>query len=269
MAFKDRPVANSVMYKEDGTAVLIGSRGEQFGADIEEAVARGLVTGTTGNVFGYVGTSATTIVSCRATAYTEPASASQMEVLSSSASDASAGVGTRTVRVTYYDGSMAGPNTTDVTLNGTTAVATTPTNIRFVESIRTLTVGSTGTNVGTLTLRVVSGGATVGTVAISDGRTFWAHHYVAASRISFIQRIASGTNGVNGNIFLRSILPLTSAAFEEQISQNFRSITAQPSQIYDMGADMTIAGPARVTLYVKPDAATASTFNGGFTYYDL
>lgn len=271
MAATDRPVISSILYREDGTALLVGDKGELATADFAELIARGQLTGAAGLTMGYVATSATTIVAVRGTTYTEPASASQMELVSSSTQDddTPGGTGTRSVRLTYYDGSMNGPNTEDVALNGTSAVATVATNIRFVESIRSLTVGSNGSNVGTITLRVVSGGATVGTIAVSDGVTFWAHHYVAPGRVCFLRTLLAGNNGVSAGMFFRKARPLTTNAFEEQISPSFRVITAQPSQAYDLLKGLYVPGPVRVTLYVRPDANTANTSHGGFAFADV
>ena len=119
----------------------------------ERAIAGGIVpNGLSGVIGGYIGTSAVTLVACRATTYTEPASAAQRSVASSSASDSAAGTGTRTIRITYYDNSMNGPYYEDITMNGTTPVNTVATNIRFIECICSMTVGSNGGNVGTITL---------------------------------------------------------------------------------------------------------------------
>jgi hypothetical protein len=269
MSIDSRSVISSIPYKEDGTALLVGAQGEQGSAELEELVARALATGAAGSCMGFIATAAQTIVAVRGTTYTEPSAAAQREIVSSSTNDSSAGTGARTVRITYYDGTMAGPFTEDVTMNGTTAVATVATNIRFVESLRTLTVGSNGSNVGTITLRLLSAGATIGTISVSEGVTFWAHHYIAVGRTGFIPRIICGENGVSASMFLRSFRPLTSNAFEEQITAQLRAITAQPSQIYDMGKGLFVPGPARVALYVRPDANTAGTAHGGFTFYDV
>jgi len=269
MAISERPVISTVNYKEDGTALLIGAQGEQVGADLEQAVAKGQATGAVGSVYGYVATAATTIVVVRATTYTEQSAALQREVVSSSANDSSAGTGTRTLRITYYDATMAGPFTTDVTMNGTTPVSTSVSNICFVEKIETLTVGSNGTNVGTITLRLLSAGATIGTIAASDGVTFWAHHYVAVGRSCFVQRAITGVLGVSGALFLRKHTPLVANSFESQITVSLRTITAQPSQTYDFSKGLWISGPARVSLHVRPDANTAATWHGGFTFFDV
>ncbi len=269
MSITDREVQNSILYADNGSPILVDGYNLLMVGSLEHAINKGLIaTAESGNCFGYAATAATTIVALRATTYTEPASATQMEVVSSSTQDdgSPGGTGTRTLRITYYDGNMNGPFTEDITTNGTGAVATVATNIRFVEKLETLTVGSNGTNVGTITLRLVGGGATVGTIAVSDGITYWGHHYVQPGKKCFIKRVFGGVLGVSGAVFLRSATPLTTNSFEKQITASVRTITAQPSQIYDM-EHFVVTGPARISVYVRPDANTAATWHGGFSYY--
>lgn len=277
MPVNDRPIQNTILYKEDGTAILVGSRGEVYSSDLSIAVGRGLVGGTSGIARGYRSVNSTAIVPITATTYTEPTTAAARELVSSSTQDDATpgGTGTRRVRITYYDGSMNGPLTEDIDLNGTSAVTTVATNIRFVEKIESLIVGSNGTNVGTITLRNTGGGATIGTIAASDGCTFWAHHYVADGYACFVQRAFTGIidNGLLGSIscsmFLRQATPLTTSSFEKQITMSLRQQGAQPSQTHSFENSFSVRGPAKVTMYVRSDNTTAGTAHGGFTFYDV
>lgn len=269
MSITDREVQNSILYAENGSPILVDGYNLLMVGSLEHAINKGLIaTAESGNCFGYTSTSSTNITVLRATAYTEPASASQMEIVSSSIQDDNTpgGTGTRTLKLTYYDNNMNGPFTEEIQTNGTSAVSTTATNIRFVEKMESLTVGSNGTNVGTITLRLVGGGATVGTIAASDGITFWGHHYVQPNKTCFIKRVFVGALGASGVAFLRSVFPLTTNSFEKQITASVRVITAQPSQIYDM-EHFTVVGPARISMWVRADANTATTWHGGFSYY--
>ncbi len=267
MAITDRPVLSVIPYDENSVGFLIDQSGVQAGSDVDHAILKGRISGAVaGTVSGYIATAATTIVAVRGTIYTEQTTNFTATLVSSSASDAAASTGTRTVKVTYYDQTMAGPFTETLTMNGTSNVTSVGTNYCFIEKIESVTVGSNGTNVGTISLK--NGGTTVATIAISDGITFFAHHYVQPSKLCLIRRLYLGANGATGSCFLRSALPLTANSFEEQIMPQFRVVTAQPQQVYDM-TSFAVAGPARVTLYSKPDASTASTTFGGFSYYEL
>jgi hypothetical protein len=265
----DRPVHSVILYGEDGQKVIIGPKGTMGVGMPGHFIAQGAIVGVTDVIRGYAGTSSTGIFAVRATTYTEPSSAQQMRLVSSSASDSSAGTGARTVRITYYDGSLNGPLTETVTMNGTTPVNTVATNIRFIERLDAITVGSNGTNVGTISIQNTGGGTTFGTIAASDGTTYWAHHYVAAGNQCFITRIIMGTQGNGANFFIRYLDPTLANAFERQMTPNLRSINNQPSQMYDLDANFSVAGPARMTLYGRSDSATANTLYGGFCFYEL
>lgn len=240
----------------------------------------GLDEGAAGHVVAYASAAVAPTTVVRATTYVEPAAAAQLEVVSSSANDNAAGTGTRKVRIVYYDDSCNGPFTTDVTLNGVTAVPTTPTNLRFIESICSLTVGNNGTNVGTITLRGLGGGALVGTIAASDGRTYWGHHYIATGRIGQILDVNGAFTLAKGSLFLRSIDVLTVNAFELQITPQLRLTPGavgaaanpapfQPTLVFPFGS-LYITGPARITAYVDPDTAVANNVAyAGFSYLDV
>jgi hypothetical protein len=119
-------------------------------------VLRGQVDGHTAIfVSGYntsVGTSYETIWS-ESTVYSYPASASVMEISSSSASDTAAGTGARTVTIYGLDGNYNQINET-VSLNGQTAVNTINSFLRVLH----LTVNTAG-----------SGGAAAGTIYAGTG----------------------------------------------------------------------------------------------------
>ncbi len=264
MALSDRPVVNAVGFNEGSL------------------IAAGKSSGAAGLVAAYTAAAGTSITVVRATTYTQPAAAAQLEVVSSDVNDdgSPAGTGTRTLRIVYYDDNCLGPFTTDVVLNGTAAVATTATNIRFVEGMYALTVGSNGTNVGTITLRGLGGGAVVGTIAVSDGRTYWGHHYVATGRVGQIIELTAAMTHAKGSVFLRQIDVLTTDAFERQITASLRLGPAaagaaatpapfQPSLIFPFGS-LYVPGPARVTAYVDPDAAVANNVaHASFSYLDV
>jgi hypothetical protein len=259
MSRADRPIINAVGFTEGAL------------------IAAGQSNGAVGLVAAYAAAATASITVVRATTYTEPTVAAQLEVVSSSTSDTAAGTGARTLRIVYYDEACAGPFTTDVVMNGTVAVATAATNIRFVESMYLLTVGSNGTNVGTITLRGIGGGAIVGSIAASDGRTYWGHHYVATGCVSQIQELTAGMTLSRGGVFLRSIDVLTAGAFERQITATQRlggALTTsvaplESSQTFPFGS-LYVPGPARVTAYVRPDTATSGNVaHASFSYLDV
>lgn len=73
--------------------------------------------------------------------FVPPTAAMQMEVVSSSADDKSDGTGIRKVIIYYLDSSGLSQSE-EVTLNGTTAVATVATDITFINGFRAVTTGT-------------------------------------------------------------------------------------------------------------------------------
>ncbi len=156
------------MQVKDGAAATkylgslgVGSDADPFmllRADFKSAVAAGLVPGWgVMNAMGEregMGTTATgediwrgNDLSPAPTSHTSipmPADAGeQMTIVSEDAADNSTGTGVRTLRIDYID--AAGAEQYEVvTLNGTTGVNTTATNIRFVNDMYTQTAGSNG-----------------------------------------------------------------------------------------------------------------------------
>ena len=95
------------------------------------------------------------------------ANMSSPTIVSSSANDAAAGTGARTVRITGVDSTFA-TKTEDVTLNGATPVSLVN-NYMSINSIIVLTAGSGLVNAGTLTL--AAGGTTHGFMAAAINQT--------------------------------------------------------------------------------------------------
>lgn len=84
-------------------------------------------------------------------AYTlPPAVGVQMSLVSTSASDAAAGTGIRTVDIHYLNASLV-PQVETVTLNGLTPVLTVATDIRFIQCMHMRTYGSGKKAAGTIT----------------------------------------------------------------------------------------------------------------------
>lgn len=208
------------------------------------------------------GGSAGTLNRVYLTAYTEQTSNATRSVASSSANDTSAGTGARKVRITYYNSSLTGPFTTDVTLNGTTAVATSVSDICFVESVIVLESGSGKFNAGVITLYVNStgGGGAIGAIGfggivtgVGDNRTFWGHHYVAdgftATLATFVASAESGGSGTNATFFFRVNNPLSSVSPEVIVSD---LLLVTGSIVRVLSYPVTVVGPAKVITYGVP-----------------
>lgn len=224
--------------------------------------------------FGDVTTSAVTEVSVRRTAYTEQTTNGQRSIQSANANDTSAGTGARTLMITYFDQTGAGPFNETVTLNGTSCVATASSTIAYIERMEVLTVGSTGSNVGIISLRATNacGGATIGTIAAKSIQTFWAHHYVALGKVANITGISvnhSGTTVGSGGVFVLKHIEINSANdAEQQISDTVRLYGQSSTFSRNYASPIKVTGPARVTLYVAPETSSSTVYRGAMDFYE-
>ncbi len=97
--------------------------------------------------------------------------------------------GVRTIRIHYLDAS-GDEQTEDITLNGTTAVDTVATDIRFVNDMYSLTVGSTGVSEGNIAL--YKKGGSIGTdlynlIAKGGNKSLVPHRMVPNNKTLYLQ----------------------------------------------------------------------------------
>jgi len=230
---------------------------------------------TTPNLaFGDILLAAITTAAIRRTAYTEQTTNFVGSIVSSNANDTAAGTGARTARITYVNSTGATAGTETVTLNGTTAVNLVTATKCFIEKMEVLTVGSTGSNVGIITLKTGSAGAgtTVGTIAATDNRTFWAHHYVVSGKTCNVTSILAGSNVTNtvgsSTTFIKALPIGVANAVELQVSDFIIVAGLDSAVIRNYGSLIQVAGPARLTLYVTTATSSSFTYRGSFDSYE-
>lgn len=224
--------------------------------------------------FGDVTTAATTAAKIERTTYTEQTANAQRSIKSASASDAAAGTGARTVKITYFDSTGVGPTTETVTMNGTTCVATVSTTIAYIEKMEVITVGSTLSNVGILTLssNAACGGTTIGTIAATDNQTFWAHHYVAISKTANVTGISVSHNGTtvgSGGVFTLKFIPINASnQVETQISDFVRLYGQSSTFARTYASPIKVLGPGRLVIYITPETGTSTVYRGAIDFYE-
>lgn len=229
-------------------------------------------------VAGYVGSSATSTVTVRATSYTPPGNNGVRYVKSTSASDTAAGIGARKVKIFYFRADGTGdvdgrPLVSEVTLNGTSEVVTSENEIALIESAEVSEVGSNGGNVGTIQILGTSGGAVVASIAAGDNQTYWAHHYVPPNFACFVecvmicQRANTAGAAVLGVATMNKIDPLNAVSPQKNldVSIGYAGTTVP----VDFEVPIRVDGPAIIFLNARPSATTASTIHGGFGFYQL
>ncbi len=216
----------------------------------------------------------TTVTAIRNTTYTEPSSGAQRSMASANANDTSAGTGARTVKITYYTlnaGTVAGPFTETITLNGTTPVNTVATDICYIEKLEVVTVGSGGVNAGIITLygSTGGGGGTIWTIAVGANQTKSAHHYVPSNIICSITSFNGGIKGADTSGFIiRAKNPTDANSAEIQISDLLRAPSSGNTPIRIFGAPIEVSGPARITAFAVPDSTSSRTYYASFDFYE-
>ena len=234
------------------------------------------IPGVGGTLRGRVVTNSTSEVPVRSTAYVEQTSGAQRSIASTSANDAAAGTGARSVRITYYTlsgGVVGGPFTEDVTLNGTTPVNTVATDIALIEQIRLVTAGSGGVAAGIIQLftGTSGGGSVFASIAAGVRETFYAHHYIPSGRTMFITDAYASSTASQGNVqtFVarRQRFDLANAAEVIVIDGLEVQGSGGANQVL-FTTPRTVRGPARLTWYVTPQNSNSATQKLASSYHE-
>lgn len=183
-----------------------------------------------------ISTSASTIWAPGASNYAQLLTGTACEIVSSSANDAAAGTGARTVIIEGVDSNYRYFTETK-TMNGVTPVALTNTSIIGINAMRVATAGSGLVNAGTIDVRTVSG-----SVVKSRINTTADAGLGLGQAADFIYTVPAGMKALLGDVHFSGIT-LTGA-----LTVNIRTYTSSGIK-YDQGS-------GRSSLYV-------TGFNGG------
>jgi hypothetical protein len=216
---------------------------------------------------GYTATNATTGKAIRSTTYTPQGANAQRSVKSSSANDAAAGTGARTVTINYLTATFELKSET-VTLNGVTGVNTVATDIAYIESMVVASVGSGGGNAGTIQIMtgLAGAGTAWGSIAIGDNQTFWAHHYVPSGVSCYLLSVSGAALAVAGQVNTNRVgNPSLTGLPQLQIGPTVVHGVGDKKDHY-FSVPLGVVGPDLIFLTTKPNAATADTSFGYFDY---
>ena len=134
--------------------------------------------------FGNLAALSTAEVLVSSRAYVEQNSQAQRSLVSTSAQDAPAGSGAKKVRITYLNSAYE-LKTEDVTLNGTSAVNTVATDIRFIEKFQVIQ-GAAAAGAVKLMTTTGGGGSEFCGLGVGTFDAFLCHHYVPAGRSGYV-----------------------------------------------------------------------------------
>lgn len=140
------------------------------------------------------------------------ASGVQMSLQSTSANDTAAGSNIRSVEIHYLDASLE-PQTEVVTLNGTSPVLTTATNIRFIQNMHVKTIGTIAAAAGDIT--ATNGGNTYSQIATGAVNSASSARMVPAnSRLYMMGAVASSISGTSAS---RSEIRIVSSDYDNEL----------------------------------------------------
>ena len=243
--------------------------------DLQGRLVTSAITGFGADfTFGDVTLAAITRALVRRTAYTEQTTNAQRSISSASASDAAAGTGARTIQITYLDATGAGPFNETLALNGVTFVNTVATNMCFIEEIKVLTAGSSGSNTGILTLKSASagGGVIIGTINALDNQTFWAHHYIPTGKECNITGISCGHNGTtvgSGALFTINATTIgLSGAIDRQVTDFVRLYGQSSTFARNYVSPIKVLGPARIQVWCTPETSTSIIYRTAVDFFE-
>lgn len=164
-------------------------------------VALGKVSGAvTWNKFGYnddVDTGDAEVIWSVGGAFTRLTTASTLQVVSTSASDTSAGTGARSVIIYGINGSYTAV-TEVVTLNGITPVATTNSYLG-VNRVAIYLSGSGGKNAGAINVTATTGGSTQAQIPLGEGTTQQAFFFTQANKTALLDWLVINCNKLSGS----------------------------------------------------------------------
>lgn len=273
MSAEDRPVVSSILYGPDGTPVDVRESGEVA------VVSRGVsIKSFNGLRETFFTTTATTTVVGRSGFWTDFGDGGQRSIKSTSAADSSGGTGIRTIRITYYRSDGSGPFTEDVTMNGTTGVALTETNLRFVETMEALTVGSGGVAAGNIDLvqNNDGSGGSLGRLLSGNTKTLWAQHWVPPGKTAhitslFAAALSTGVlgSGSSGRIMVRTLASLQANAVQKDVMFGYRVAKDQGTIELVPSMPIQVDGPCLLNLWLRPDGTESTQWFFGFGFYDV
>jgi len=134
--------------------------------------------------FGNLTSASVSEVLLCARGYTEQSSEAQRSVVSTSAQDASGGSGAKQVSITYLTSNYV-LKTEDVVLNGTNAVNTVASDIRFIEKFQVIQ-GAAAAGAIKIMTTTAGGGSEFCGIGVGTFDAFLCHHYVPAGKTGYV-----------------------------------------------------------------------------------
>lgn len=185
-----------------------------------------------------------------------PATGVQPTIVSTSANDAAAGTGARTVHVHYLDQSL-NQQVEVVTMNGTTPVTMAATNVRFVEYVHAETAGTGNTAAGTITC--ANGANTFAIIAAGDGNSTSVTRVVPNGKTAYVYAMAAGSS--SGSAAASVLVAVKASQIDTAANASNILYTHGAIALQDNSATLSFPQPARfstgtvITMTLTTDKA--------------
>lgn len=194
--------------------------------------------------------------------YVFPAAAQRMQFVSTSASDAAAGTGVRTVHVHYLDANY-NPGEETVTMNGLTPALTVATNIFRINRVISYTVGSNNAAVGTVSLQNTAGTVTYSLILPNFTASRQVIYTVPAGKTGYVSHWQASSGAATGSHF--TTVSARSTAFNEF---SHPGIFASFDEVGSLNSAAIMTLPIPVRIPEKTDvkmSAVSDAANAGVT----
>jgi len=192
--------------------------------------------------------------------YVFPSTPMQMEIVSSSENDTSAGTGARTVEFFYLNGSFVEMSEI-VTLNGLTPVTTVATDIYRINTFRVKSVGTGGANAGDIDIRHLADTPIYSRIAATINRAINGVYTVPYGKELYVFNMLFSAGGAVANRPVRLITKTTYDNISETIINFFMPYTNVI--ITDGTIDVPLECPTKLPATtdikinaISPDGAT-------------
>lgn len=173
----------------------------------------------------------------------------QMSIVSSSASDAAAGSGARTVVIEYLNGTLD-MSVEVVTLNGTTPVNTVATDIRWVQAVYVATAGNGGVTAGTIDLS--HGGVVYARLPIGERNTHNSFKRVPRGKRLYVSSIYAGCSSGTA----------ATTAVVELVTTQIDGLDQQETGMFYSQAGVTLQDSSQAVTFAMPFPVTAGHIVG-------
>ena len=242
--------------------LITTSSGSESGTPFYLEVQQGKIPGySMVNKFGYnpsIGSGSFETIWETGDEYPWQSSAVTVDVVSDDTNDDVAGTGARTLRIQGLDGSYNFAEET-VDMDGTTTVTTTQTFLRvFRMSVQT--AGTSGNNIGNISVTYTGGSDVAATISPGNGQTLMCLYTIPAGYTGYLLSIdvSSGKDQEMDFKFIQRDNSVTNAAFQTKQFLNVRG--GQTSVIFNA---INII-PQKSDIYVSGKGSSTSSASASF-----